>query len=146
MALDTILLQREFKDEADESRRAKRVAETIAKALKGQIRLKEALSQARKPEFRVAAFEVAPRVIIDNSSSNKQTVIEINGRDRVGLLHDLTEALFELNLNIASAHVTTFGEKAIDVFYVTDLTGAKIESESRAKKIEDTLLGVLNKT
>jgi [protein-PII] uridylyltransferase len=146
MALDTILLQREFKDEADESRRAKRVAETIAKALKGQLRLKDALDQARKPEFRVAAFEVAPRVIIDNSSSNKQTVIEINGRDRVGLLHDLTEAIYELNLNIASAHVTTFGEKAIDVFYVTDLTGAKIESESRAKKIEDTLLGVLNKT
>ncbi len=145
MALDTILLQREFKDEADESRRAKRVADTIAKALKGQIRLKDALSQARKPEFRMAAFEVAPRVIVDNTSSNKQTVIEINGRDRVGLLHDLTEALFELNLNIASAHVTTFGEKAIDVFYVTDLTGAKIESESRAKKIEDTLLGVLNK-
>jgi [protein-PII] uridylyltransferase len=146
MALDTILLQREFKDEADENRRAKRVAETIVKTLKGQLRLKEAMAQARKPEFRVAAFEVAPRVIIDNSSSNKQTVIEINGRDRVGLLHHLTEALFELNLNIASAHVTTFGEKAIDVFYVTDLTGAKIESESRSERIEATLLGVLSKT
>ena len=146
MALDTILLQREFKDEADETRRAKRIADTIARALKGQLRLKEAMAQARKPEFRVAAFEVPPRVIIDNSSSNKQTVIEINGRDRVGLLHDLTQALFELNLNIASAHVTTFGEKAIDVFYVTDLTGAKIESESRAKRIETALYDVLNKS
>ena len=145
MALDTIILQREFPDEADEKRRAKRVAETIAKALKGQIRLKDALAQARKPEFRVGAFSVAPRVIIDNASSNKQTVIEINGRDRVGLLHELTDALYQLNLNIASAHVTTFGEKAIDVFYVTDLTGAKIESESRAKKIEEALMTVLNR-
>jgi [protein-PII] uridylyltransferase len=145
MALDTILLKREFADESDETRRATRVAETITKALRGQLRLKEALAQAKKPEFRVTAFEVEPRVIIDNTSSNKQTVIEINGRDRVGLLHDLCDALYQLNLNIASAHVTTFGEKAIDVFYVTDLTSAKIESESRSKRIEETLLEVLRK-
>ena len=53
-----------------------------------------------------------------------------NGLDRIGLLYDLTEALFGLNLNIASAHITTFGERAVDVFYVTDLTGAKIISAS----------------
>jgi [protein-PII] uridylyltransferase len=145
MALDTIMLQREFTKDEDETRRAKRVAETISRALKGQIRLKEAMAQARKPEFRVGAFSVVPRVIIDNASSNKQTVVEINGRDRVGLLHELTDALYQLNLNIASAHVTTFGEKAIDVFYVTDLTGAKIESESRAKKIEEMLISVLER-
>jgi [protein-PII] uridylyltransferase len=143
MALDTILLQREFPDEADEKRRALRVAETIAKALRGQMRLRDAMAQARKPEYRANAFEVEPRVIIDNTSSNKYTVIEINGRDRVGLLHELTDALFHLNLNIGSAHITTFGEKIIDVFYVTDLTGAKIESESRHDKIRRTLLPVL---
>ncbi len=143
MALDTILLQREFAEENDEQRRALRVAETIAKALRGQLRLKEAMAQARKTEYRANAFQVEPRVIIDNSSSNRQTVIEINGLDRVGLLHQLTDGLFQLNLNIASAHVTTFGEKAIDVFYVTDLTGAKIENETRARKIEQTLMEVL---
>ena len=143
MALDTILLQREFSNEQDEQRRAKRVADVVARALRGQVRLKDALSQAKKPEYRVGAFHVEPRVIIDNTSSNKQTVIEVNGRDRVGLLHQLTDALYQLNLNIASAHVTTFGEKAIDVFYVTDLTGAKIETESRIKRIEASLLEVL---
>jgi [protein-PII] uridylyltransferase len=143
MALDTILLQREFSDEADEKRRAQRVADTITKALRGQMRLREALAQAKKPEYRVESFEVEPRVIIDNTSSNKHTVIEINGRDRVGLLHHLTDALFQLNLNIASAHVTTYGEKVIDVFYVTDLTGAKIENESRHRRIKDTLMQVL---
>jgi [protein-PII] uridylyltransferase len=143
MALDTILLQREFTDEADEKRRALRVADTITKALRGQLRLREALAQAKKPEYRVESFEVEPRVIIDNTSSNKHTVIEINGRDRVGLLHHLTDALFQLNLNIASAHVTTYGEKIIDVFYVTDLTGAKIENETRHKKIRDTIMQAL---
>jgi [protein-PII] uridylyltransferase len=143
MALDTILLQREFQEEADENRRALRVADTITKALRGQLRLKDALEQAKKPEYRVQSFEVEPRVILDNTSSNKHTVIEINGLDRVGLLHHLTDALFQLNLNIASAHITTFGEKVIDVFYVTDLTGAKITSESRHRKIRDTLMQVL---
>jgi [protein-PII] uridylyltransferase len=143
MALDTILLQREFSGEQDEQRRATRVAETIAKALRGQVRLKDAIAQAKRPEYRVGAFHVEPRVIIDNTSSNRQTVVEINGLDRVGLLHQLTDALFQLNLNIASAHITTFGEKAVDVFYVTDLTGAKIEADTRIKRIEQSLLAVL---
>jgi [protein-PII] uridylyltransferase len=82
-------------------------------------------------------------VIVDNHSSNRYTVIEINGLDRIGLLYDLTEALYKLNLNIASAHITTFGEKVIDVFYVTDLTGAKIENKTRHKQIENALTSVL---
>jgi [protein-PII] uridylyltransferase len=143
MALDTILLRREFTDDGDESRRAERVADTITRTLRGQLRLRDALARISAVSERVKAFSVAPRVIIDNTSSNKHTVVEINGLDRVGLLHALTEALFHLNLNIASAHVTTFGEKAIDVFYVTDLTGAKIESDSRRAQIEKRLMQVL---
>jgi [protein-PII] uridylyltransferase len=143
MALDTILIQREFADAEDERRRAERIAELIRKALRGELWLKEAVAQAYKPQLRIRAFTVNPRVIIDNQSSNRYTVIEINGLDRIGLLYDLTEALYHLNLNITSAHITTFGEKAIDVFYVTDLTGAKIESESRHRQIERALGAVL---
>jgi [protein-PII] uridylyltransferase len=143
MALDTILLQREFEGEEDEQRRALRVCDSISKTLRGQLRLREALLDAQHPKGRALAFKVSPRVSIDNSSSNKYTVVEINGLDRVGLLHGLTEALFHLNLNIASAHITTFGEKAIDVFYVTDLTGAKITSEARQSQIDRALHAVL---
>ncbi len=143
MALDTILLQREFEDEHDEQRRALRVCDAILKTLHGQLRLREALAEAQQPKGRALAFKVSPRVIVDNSSSNKYTVVEINGLDRVGLLHGLTEALFHLNLNIASAHITTFGEKAIDVFYVTDLTGAKITNASRQYQIDKALHAVL---
>jgi [protein-PII] uridylyltransferase len=143
MALDTILLQREFPEEHDEQRRAERVCQTIRQILRGEMRLKEALAKVPAMTTRAKAFTVEPRVIIDNSFSNKYTVIEINGLDRVGLLHGLTEALFHLNMNIASAHITTFGEKAVDVFYVTDLTGAKITSETRQKSIEAALFKVL---
>ncbi len=143
MALDTILIQREFADEDDERRRAERVAELIRKALRGELWLKQAVAEAYRPQPRIKAFSVSPRVIVDNQSSNRHTVIEINGLDRIGLLYDLTEALYHLNLNIASAHITTFGEKAIDVFYVTDLTGAKIENQSRHRQIEAALMAVL---
>jgi [protein-PII] uridylyltransferase len=143
MALDTILIQREFQEEEDERRRAERIAELVRKALRGELWLKEAVAKAYKPQQRIKAFTVEPRVIIDNQSSNRFTVIEINGLDRIGLLYDLTEALYKLNLNIASAHVTTFGEKAVDVFYVTDLTGAKIENATRHKQIENALGNIL---
>lgn len=143
MALDTIFLQREFVNEEDESRRTLRVCEAITKTLHGELRLRDALVGAQVAQGRARAFTVPPRVIVDNSYSNTFTVVEINGLDRVGLLHGLTEALFHLNLNIASAHITTYGEKAIDVFYVTDLTGAKIESENRKLQIETSLTAVL---
>jgi [protein-PII] uridylyltransferase len=69
-------------------------------------------------------------------------VIEVSGLDRPGLLYDLTNTISRLNLNIASAHVATFGERAVDVFYVTDLTGAKVVSAPRQAAIRRALLGV----
>jgi [protein-PII] uridylyltransferase len=66
-------------------------------------------------------------------------VIEVSGLDRPGLLYDLTNTLSRLNLNIASAHVATFGERAVDVFYVTDLTSGKIRSVQRTAAIRKAL-------
>jgi [protein-PII] uridylyltransferase len=66
----------------------------------------------------------------------------VSGLDRNGLLHQLTRAISDLNLTIGSAHIGTYGEKAVDVFYVTDLTGHKIEGKLRQRKIRDSLLAV----
>ncbi len=143
-ALDTILLQRQFQDDEDELRRARRVAETIRKALTGEIHLARLLAEKPKePTSRARAFHVAPQVVIDNDSSNRFTIIEVAGKDRIGLLHELTTALFDLNLNIVSAHIATYGERAVDVFYVTDLTGAKITSAARRETIRKALMKVL---
>ena len=81
--------------------------------------------------------------MIDNSWSASHTAIEVNGLDRTGLLYDLTTALANLNLNIASAHIATYGERAVDVFYVTDLTGDKIRAAGRQGEITRRLLDVL---
>ena len=72
-------------------------------------------------------------------------MIEVTGRDRPGLLYDLTSAISDLSLDISSAHITTFGEKAVDVFYVTDLIGKKITSETRQETIIKKLKEALAK-
>ena len=65
------------------------------------------------------------------------------GLDRPGLLYQLTTAISKLNLNIASAHVATFGERARDVFYVTDLLGAQINAPTRQAAIKSALIHLL---
>ena len=141
MALDTIFISRAFDEDEDELRRAARVARGIEQALKGEIKIAEAVA-ARAPQRGAAAktFSVVPEVVVDNSLSNRFTVIEISGLDRPGLLYELTTAIGKLNLNIASAHIVTFGEKAVDVFYVTDLTGGKVGHLTRQATIRKTLL------
>jgi [protein-PII] uridylyltransferase len=144
MALDTIVLSRAFDRDEDELRRAERVAKGIERALKGEVKIADLVNGKRPVKERTKAFHVPPEVTIDNSLSNRQTVIEVSGLDRPGLLYDLTTALGKLNLNIASAHIVTFGEKAVDVFYVTDLTGTKVTHAGRQASIRRTLLEVFN--
>jgi [protein-PII] uridylyltransferase len=79
-------------------------------------------------------------VLMDSKASNRYTVIEINAMDRPGLLYALTTALYAAKVTIHSAHIATFGERAVDVFYVTDLTNDKIVSSSRLKTLEKRLL------
>ena len=86
------------------------------------------------------AFDVAPRVLFDNKASNKFTVIEVNARDRSALLNRLARALFESRLVVHSAHVTNYGERAADTFYVTDLTGGKLQPGDRMNRIEARLM------
>jgi [protein-PII] uridylyltransferase len=143
-ALDTFLLARELDRSEDELRRAARISDTIEKLLRGELRLAQLMESRRgRRGSRITAFTVAPEVLIDNTLSNEFTVVQVSGLDRPGLLYELTSAISDLNLDIASAHITTFGEKAVDVFYVTDLTGKKIVSPQRQKAIQSRLLEIL---
>ncbi len=142
-ALDTFLLQRELDRDEDENRRAERIGETIAKLLKGEAHLGPLMAKRRDTRPLGRAFNLPPDVIIDNALSDQFTVIEVSGLDRPGLLYELTSAISDLNLDITSAHITTFGEKAVDVFYVTDLTNKKITAPQRQSTIRQRLTTVL---
>ena len=131
-------MSREFDHDEDEARRASRIADTIESATRGP-KVPEVMARrsARTP---IKAFAVEPQVTINNQWSNRYTVVEVTGLDRPGLLFALTSTISKLNLNITSAHVATFGERAVDVFYVTDLLGAKIASPTREMTIKRALL------
>ncbi|MGO9389465.1 [protein-PII] uridylyltransferase [Rhodoblastus sp.] len=145
LAVDTICISRAFERDEDEQRRGQRIARSTEQALRGEIRLGELVAvKANSASSRAETFSVPPDVVIDNSLSHMYSVIEVSGLDRPGLLFDLTFALSKLNLNIASAHIVTFGEKAVDVFYVTDLTGAKVISPARQAAVRRNLLDVFN--
>jgi [protein-PII] uridylyltransferase len=86
---------------------------------------------------------VPPRVLIDNAASTVHTVIEVNGRDRPALLFDLTRALNQLGLQIAGAKISTYGEKVVDVFFVKDVFGLKVEQEPKLARIRARLTRIL---
>jgi [protein-PII] uridylyltransferase len=140
LALDTIAVSREFDHDEDEARRALRIADSIERALKGELRLPEVMAKRAARKGRIKAFAIEPEVLINNQWSNRFTVIEVTGLDRPGLLYELTATISKLSLNIASAHVATFGERVVDVFYVTDLTGAQITAPLRQAAIKRALL------
>jgi [protein-PII] uridylyltransferase len=141
-ALDTISLRREFDRDEDEQRRAARIAESIEQALRGELRLPEVVRKRAAPKGRIRAFALEPTVTINNQWSHRYTMVEVTGLDRTGLLYELTATLSKLNLNIASAHVATFGERVVDVFYVTDLLGAQITSPTRQAAIKRALIAL----
>jgi [protein-PII] uridylyltransferase len=141
-ALDTISLSREFDRDEDEERRANRIADSIERALRGELRLPDVVAKRMPPKGRIRAFAVEPTVTINNQWSHRYTMVEVTGLDRTGLLYELTATLSKLNLNIASAHVATFGERVVDVFYVTDLMGAQITSPTRQAAIKRALIAL----
>jgi [protein-PII] uridylyltransferase len=144
-ALDTISITREFDRDEDEARRAGRIADSIEKALRGELRLPDVVAKRAAPKGRIRAFALEPAVTINNQWSHRYTMVEIAGLDRPGLLYELTATLSKLNLNIASAHVATFGERVVDVFYVTDLMGAQITSPTRQAAIKRALIALFAK-
>ena len=142
-ALDTIAISREYDRDDDEARRATRIGDMIEDVLEGKLRLPETVAKRAASKGKLKPFVVEPEVTLNNNWSDRYTVIEVSGLDRPGLLYQLTTAISKLNLNIASAHVATFGERARDVFYVTDLLGAQINAPTRQAAIKRALIHLL---
>jgi len=143
MALDVLWVQDQDGGAISEERRIRRLEDTIRKVLAGEIMPPDLIEQRFGRENRTEAFTIAPQVYIDNNASDDFTVIEVNGLDRPGLVHALTKALFHLGLTIGSAHIATFGERAVDVFYVKDVIGHKVTNANKKKAVERHLLEAL---
>ena len=73
------------------------------------------------------------RVRIDNSTSDRYTIIDVFASDRTGLLYTIARTIFELGLSVSLAKIGTYLDQVVDVFYVTDQAGRKIDDESRPR-------------
>jgi [protein-PII] uridylyltransferase len=140
MAVDNFLVQDPLGRPFSEDSQLARIRTMIDDALANRVKLVPQLAARPLARPRADAFEVRPRVEFDNAASNRFTVIEVNARDRPALLNRLARALFEAKLMVHSAHIATYGERAADTFYVTDLLGEKIDSAQRQKAVEKRLL------
>jgi [protein-PII] uridylyltransferase len=148
MALDTFWIQDAAGGPYEAPHRLARLSTLIEQALSGRLKLASEIRKATRSLLpgRMRAIHVPPRVVVDNRASNRHTVIEVNGRDRPGLLHDVTAAISDEGLQIASAHVTTYGVRAVDVFYVKDVFGMKVENERKLNQLRLALLEALTPT
>ena len=140
MALDNFLVQDPLGRPFDEAGQVERLKTAIADALAGRGKLTDRLKAKPLPRARADAFRIEPNVLVDNKASNRFTVVEVAARDRPALLNQLAYALFVSKVTIHSAHVATYGERAVDVFYLTDLTGDKLTPGTRVRTLEKRLL------
>jgi [protein-PII] uridylyltransferase len=134
LALDIFALTPLSDDPADEGARVRRIGETLRAVLAGRAQLPKPVDQ-RPRAIKQRAFAHPTDVYLANEWSERYTAIEVSGLDRPGLFRDLTQTLTELELNVRSAQLATFGERVVDVFYVTDSFGGKVTDHARQDEI-----------
>ncbi len=137
-ALDVFSVQDAEGEAFGDKERLARLATSIEKTLRGELRPGQLLAR-KAPKTRASAFSIKPKIHFDNEASRIATVIEVECLDRPGLLYDVTQAIFESGLSISTSMVATYGERAIDVFYVRDGFGHKIVHPARLDAVEKRL-------
>ena len=122
-----------------EANRLPRLRQTIEKTLLGEVQPRKSLVDRDRLKKREKAFNVPTSITFDNEGSEIYTIIEVDTRDRPGLLYDLARTLAETNVYIASAVIATYGEQVVDTFYVKDMFGLKFHAAGKQKTLERKL-------
>ncbi len=146
LAIDALHVARpDFSGPLDEPQK-RRVKAAIINALSNEMSDAHAPDRLVKTKAgkQIEAFDLTPQVHINNHLSDSASVIEVSGLDRPGLLYALVRALFGLDVSVQAARAATFGERAVDVFYVTNVGSGKITNTQRKQHVEDALLAVMD--
>jgi [protein-PII] uridylyltransferase len=134
-------------DQIMEEEKWQRTARNLKDALFGGFKITRALGKktaaVRRTKHRMRT--IPHRITVDNSSSSFFTIIEVVTYDFPGLLFNITDALFNCDLNIWVAKIATKADQVVDVFYVRDLGGQKVDSEEQVEHIRTAVLDRLPK-
>lgn len=129
---------------AQDEARVARFKASLTKILAGETKTEPKIAPMRREGLRRRrSFRVAPRVLVDNAASRRATVIEVNGMDRPGFLGDVARVITNQGFMIDGAFVTTYGERAVDTFYVTDLFRQKVMEARKLDDLRDALMAML---
>lgn len=132
-----------------EKSRQARLQKIVAQNVSGEVKTRKAIQDRDRLKTQAAVakkerkFLVPTEISFDNEGSDLCTIIEVDTRDRPGLLYDLTSTLYSANVSIISAVVATYGPQAVDVFYLKDLSGLKLHSRTRRASLERKLLDAI---
>ena len=119
--------------------RLPRLRSLIGRTLKGEVVPRDALKDRDRVKKREREFRFPTHIAFDNEGSDIYTMIEVDTRDRPGLLYDLTRTLAGANIYIASALIATYGAQVVDTFYVKDMFGLKLHARHRQEALERKL-------
>ncbi len=146
IAVDQFRVQSLIEEGLLQPRRWTKLQEDLKKVLEGRVEVDRLLQEVVPPLFyRYAKLRSAPRVEVDNVTSDFYTLVEVFTYDRPGLLYRIAQKLFEMSLNLWMARISTKVDQVVDVFYVQDMSGAKIEDEQKISTIKSELLRELER-
>ena len=130
----------------EEKNRISTLEDTISKTISEERDPKILIKEFKSIQIpsRKDSFVIEPRVLIDNLSSKTHTLIEINSKDKIGLLHTLASELFLMGLHISTARISTYGVRVVDVFYIKNMTGGKITEKDKINIIKSKLMKAIN--
>ncbi|MFV0409297.1 MAG: [protein-PII] uridylyltransferase [Paracoccus sp. (in: a-proteobacteria)] len=122
-----------------DSERLPRLTKMIDRTLKGEVVARDAFANKDQMKKRDRAFKFPTHITFDNEGSEIYTIIEVDTRDRPGLLYDLTRTLAANHIQIVSAVIATYGAQVVDSFYVKDAFGLKLHQAGRRETLEKKL-------
>ena len=145
MALDSFAIRTADGSAITDDTAIRRLQDKVAQVIQGDTSMRAALEAAARPRAkRLTVLDRPPAVRFDNQASERYTVLEVEGANAQGELYRLASTLSKLNLQIHGAKISSYGSRYVDVFYLADLTGAKILTQQRLDLVRDAVFAVLN--
>ena len=146
-ALDTFFIQNKNRQPIIEEHSKKKLLKIISQGLEGNFNVEKALNKRwEEIPARFRAIKAPTRVIIDNNMSDEYSILEIKCKNAPGVLYRITKVITSLGLQINTANVSTYGDRVVDIFYIKDAFGLKIDNNKSVDKVKMSILKTLEET
>ncbi len=143
-ALDTFFIQNKNKKPILEDNPRKKLIKTISLGLEGNFDIEKALNiKWEEIPVRFRAVKAPTRIIVDNKTSENFTILDIKCKNAPGVLYKITKTLTSLGIQINTANVSTYGNRVVDIFYIKNAFGSKVDDKTTIDKIKMSILKIL---